>query len=98
AIVGREEQRLTLGRVAVELGELLAVLALRHDPAAGRRRTLLEPTQTRVEERQPVSALRELPFVDDVDAARALLLDDPVDIPPQRLVVMDGAGVEIGRA
>ena len=79
ALVRHEEQRLAFGRVLVEVGELLAILPARHHRAAGRKRTLLEAAEPSIGKREPVAALGQLAFVDDVDARCALLLDDPLD-------------------
>jgi hypothetical protein len=67
-----------LGRVAVEVGELLAIAALREQ----RRRVvvaLLEAVEALVRVAEPVAALRVLALVEEVDAQLALAAHDPVD-------------------
>ena len=79
AIVRREEQRLAFGRVLVEVGKLLPILTARHHRSARWKRPILEAAEASIGKREPVSALGQLAFVDDVDARLALLLDDPLD-------------------
>ncbi len=70
------EERAALGRRLVELVEFLPVLApldQRHERAGLAR---LESRQAVVDERDPVAALGELAFVDEVDSGLALQPDD----------------------
>src|SRR5690606_31049868 len=72
----RIEERAPLGRIAGELRELLAVLALQDQRDTIATRALREPAEAIVDVRQPVAALRVLAFVDDVEADLALLAHD----------------------
>src|SRR4029453_18518635 len=64
---------------------------------ADREWTILESPKPVVRERQPVSTLGDLPFVDDVEADCALLTDHPLDGLPHRTIVVRSGRVEIRR-
>jgi hypothetical protein len=72
-----EKQRLSFSRVSVEVRKLLAILASQQHRSGGRQCARFETAKPAVRERQPVAALGELALVDDVDANRALLIDNP---------------------
>jgi hypothetical protein len=76
----RIEQRATLGRIAVELGEGLAVLALRDERLlAGGSGPRLEAAEARLDVGEPVAALRVFALVDEVQADLALPADHGFD-------------------
>ena len=84
---GLVEQRPALGRVVVEVGELLAVLALQDQRLAACRRPRLEAAEAVVDIGEPVAALGVFALVDDIDADLALTRDHVGDHLAQRGVV-----------
>ena len=75
-VAGRVEQGAGLGRVIVEFGKILAILALHDERLAVLARTFGKAAETVIDVRQPIAALGVFAFVDDIEPNVALFSDD----------------------
>ncbi len=77
---GRIKQCAALAGIFVEIGEVVAILALLDERLAFRRLDVGEAAESLLHVAQPVAAFGIFAFVDDVDADGALVRDDGGDI------------------
>src|SRR5262249_48992685 len=87
-------QRTALAGVAIEIGKLLAVLALQQHGLAALRRSLREAAKPLVDIGEPVAFLGEFALVDHIEAELALPLHDGRYLCMQPLLIVGRGTVE----